>query len=269
MKIVFIDQDSILYVLKPKLKNIKLERYRKMKIIKYNQSCLLIETKEKRILIDPGKIGYNDSLFNNEWTDIDFILVTHKHKDHCNKEAIKKIQVRDKSKLFITKETQDAYKFDDAVIIKEGDTIKLSDNIKVEVVKAIHGYVTGMREKGSEILENVGYIIDNNEYRLYTTSDTINHYNQNKCDVLCMPFNGNGLTLGIIDGIEFIKGINPQLVLPIHTETSNPIMNPNLDLLETILNQNNIENKILDFGEELNIYDYLEKNSSNSLKRKR
>ena len=31
-----------------------------------------------------------------------------------------------------------------------------------------------------------------------------------------MPFNGNGLTLGLVDSIDFIKDINPKLVLPIH-----------------------------------------------------
>ena len=32
-----------------------------MKITKYNQSCLLVETNNKRILFDPGKFGYVES----------------------------------------------------------------------------------------------------------------------------------------------------------------------------------------------------------------
>ena len=36
-----------------------------MKITKYNQSCLLIETNNKRILVDPGTIGYDESLLND------------------------------------------------------------------------------------------------------------------------------------------------------------------------------------------------------------
>ena len=61
-----------------------------MKITKYNQSCLLIETNNKRILVDPGTIGYDESILN-EWSNINYILVTHRHPDHCNKEAINKI----------------------------------------------------------------------------------------------------------------------------------------------------------------------------------
>ena len=35
-----------------------------MKITKFNQSCLLVETNNKKFLIDPGNIGYTDSLLN-------------------------------------------------------------------------------------------------------------------------------------------------------------------------------------------------------------
>ena len=44
-----------------------------MKITKFNQSCLLIETKNKRILVDPGNIGYSENLLN-DWKDIDYIF---------------------------------------------------------------------------------------------------------------------------------------------------------------------------------------------------
>jgi len=46
-----------------------------MKITKFNQSCLLIETKGKRILIDPGNIGYTNEL-EKYWTDIDTLKQT-------------------------------------------------------------------------------------------------------------------------------------------------------------------------------------------------
>ena len=62
-----------------------------MQITKYNQSCLLIETHDKKILIDPGNIGYTDAMYNNEWLDIDVILITHRHQDHCYKAVIEKI----------------------------------------------------------------------------------------------------------------------------------------------------------------------------------
>jgi L-ascorbate metabolism protein UlaG (beta-lactamase superfamily) len=223
-----------------------------MKITKYNQACLLIETKGKRILIDPGSIGYTGDMLNKEWININTILITHKHKDHCHQEAVNTIIKRDNAKLYTSKEVVDKYHFNNVNIVKENDTFHI-DDIRIEVTKAIHGYLTGMHENDKEILENIGFIIDDGEHRLYTTSDTINFYNQYQCDILCMPFNGNGLTMGIIDGIMFAKAINPKLLIPIHMQHPKPIMNPNLEVLKKNLVEANINYNILNIGEMIEI----------------
>lgn len=36
-----------------------------MKLTKYGQSCILIETKNKRILIDPGYLELDEDIQNN------------------------------------------------------------------------------------------------------------------------------------------------------------------------------------------------------------
>lgn len=223
-----------------------------MKITKYNQSCLLVETNNKRILVDPGKFGYVDERLTKDWVNINAILITHKHGDHCYKEVIEEIVKRDDAILYVTKEIQGTYSFEKPIIVKEDDVLSLGD-IKIEVTHAIHGYLTGMRERGAEITENVGYIIDDGNVRLYTTSDTINFYNDYKCDVLCMPFNGNGLTMGIIDGVDFAKAINPKLLLPIHTEHPNPIMNPDINILSKAIEEVGLNYKILGVGESIEI----------------
>lgn len=64
-----------------------------------------------------------------------------------------------------------------------------------------------------------------------------------------MPFNGNGLTLGIIDGVMFAKDINPKIVLPIHTEHPLPFMNPNIEELKKQLDENNLKYDILGIKE--------------------
>ncbi len=222
-----------------------------MKITKYNQSCLLVETNNKRILIDPGKIGYEKSLLN-EWSKIDYILITHRHGDHCNTDAINEIVKRDGAKIYTTKEVADNVNLIDPIIIKQNDIIDLGD-IKIEVTKAIHGFFTKMKKAGGEIFENVGYIIDDGNKRLYTTSDTINFNNDYKCDILCMPFNGNGLTLGIIDGVMFAEDINPDLLLPVHMEHPLPFMNPDVNLLKAEIEKTGINYKILKLKETIEV----------------
>ena len=56
-----------------------------MKITKFPQSCLLIETKGKKILIDPGNLKYKEEYFDI-WNNVDIILITHKHKVHDTSE---------------------------------------------------------------------------------------------------------------------------------------------------------------------------------------
>ena len=60
-----------------------------MKITKFPQSCLLIETKEKKILVDPGNLKYKEE-YLDIWKQADIILITHKHPDHCNNEVDRK-----------------------------------------------------------------------------------------------------------------------------------------------------------------------------------
>lgn len=76
-----------------------------MKITKYPQSCLLIESQNKKILVDPGNLSYEDSFFN-DWKDVDLILITHRHNDHCHEEVIKEIVKNNKIKIYSTSEVK-------------------------------------------------------------------------------------------------------------------------------------------------------------------
>ena len=173
-----------------------------MKITKYPQSCLLIETKDKKILVDPGNLKYKEE-YLDIWNKVDIILITHKHPDHCNTEVIEKLSSN--IKIYSSKEVQEANESLKINIVKEGDKIELED-VNIEVVKAIHGYQPLL--KGTkEVHENIGYIIDDGENRLYTTSDTICFRNEYKADILCIPVTGHGLTMSAFEAALYSKEI--------------------------------------------------------------
>ena len=217
-----------------------------MKITKFPQSCLLIETKNKKILIDPGVLKYNEEYFKI-WNEVDIILITHKHSDHCNTEVLEKL---DKNiKIYSTQEVQDANKNLEINIVKENDIIKL-DDIKVEVVHAVHGYHPLLKGE-KEIYENVGYIVDDGENRLYTTSDTICFKNDYKADILCVPVTGYGVTMSAFEAALYSKEVGATLVLPTHMD--NPAFPPNYDFIKEMFENYNVEYEMLENDESIEI----------------
>lgn len=217
-----------------------------MKITKFPQSCLLIETKNKKILIDPGVLKYKEEYFKI-WNEVDIILITHKHSDHCNTEVLEKL---DKNiKIYSTQEVQDANKNLEINIVKENDIIKL-DDIKVEVVHAVHGYHPLLKGE-KEIYENVGYIVDDGENRLYTTSDTICFKNDYKADILCVPVTGYGVTMSAFEAALYSKEVGATLVLPTHMD--NPVFPPNYDFIKEMFEKYNVEYEMLENDESIEI----------------
>ena len=217
-----------------------------MKITKFPQSCLLIETKGKKILIDPGVLEYKEEYFN-VWNNVDVILITHKHPDHCNTEILQKLN-KD-IKIYSTNEVKKANEILDINIIKEDTVIQL-ENIKIEVVHAMHGYQPLLKGE-KEIYENVGYIVDDGENRLYATSDTICFKNEYKADILCVPVTGHGLTMSAFEASLYAKEVEAKITLPIHMD--NPMFPPNLEVIEEMFNKYEVEYEILENEESIEV----------------
>lgn len=217
-----------------------------MKITKFPQSCLLIETKERKILIDPGTLKYKEEYFDI-WNNVDIILITHKHPDHCNTEVLEKINKN--IKIYSTQELQEANKNLNINIVKENDVIEL-DKIKIEVVHAIHGYQP-LLKGDKEIHENVGYIVDDGENRLYTTSDTICFKNAYKADILCIPVTGHGLTMSAFEAALYAKEVGATLTIPIHMD--NPAFPPDFKYIEEMFNKYEVEYEILENDETIEV----------------
>ncbi len=216
-----------------------------MKITKYPQSCLLIETKGKKILVDPGNLKYKEEYFDI-WNNVDIILVTHKHPDHCNAEVLEKINSN--IKIYSTKEVQDEYKNLNINIVKENDILKLED-ITIEVVHAVHGYQPLLR--GNEVNENVGYIINDGENRLYTTSDTICFKNDYKADILCIPVTGHGVTMSSFEAALYAKDVGATLTILIHMD--NPAFPPDFNYIKEMFEKYEVEYTILENEETIEI----------------
>jgi L-ascorbate metabolism protein UlaG (beta-lactamase superfamily) len=210
-----------------------------MKLTKYPQSCVLVETNGKKILVDPGMLGY-DERFLDKWKNADIILVTHKHGDHFYPEAVKQLN----AKLYSTKEVADAFPEFHFNIIKLHDKIDLGD-VKIDVVKAIHGYVPFLKGDKS-INENVGFIIYGDK-SVYFPSDTVCFENDYKCDICFVPVCNHGLVMGPFEAALFAKETGAELVIPYHYD--NPKFPADMDNVKECFKGLNY--KLLDIGEEI------------------
>ena len=215
-----------------------------MKVTKYPQSCLMVETNNKKILIDAGGLKYQDK-FLDEWKKADLILITHKHGDHIKSDVLKDINIP----IYSTQEVQDTYPEIKFNIVKENDTLDF-DNVKIEVVKAIHGY-NPLLKNGGQVFENVGYIIDDGKCRLYTTSDTICFNNDYKVDVVALPVTGYGLTMSAFEASLFSQELGAKLVLPIHMD--NDKYPTDIEYMKKNFDKFNINYKVLDIEKTIEI----------------
>lgn len=217
-----------------------------MKIQKFPQSCLLVETNNKKILIDPGSLKYKDEYFDI-WNSVDAIFITHKHPDHCNEPVLKKINSN--IKIYSTNEVKETYPNLNITVIKENDVIKIGD-VKVEVVHAIHGYQP-LLKGDKEVHENVGYIIDDGNNRLYVTSDTICFRNDYKADILCVPVTGHGLTMSAFEASLYAKEVGAVLTIPVHMD--NPAFPPDFEYIKEMFDKVEAEYDILENDEIIEI----------------
>lgn len=213
-----------------------------MKIIKYPHSCILIESQEKKILFDPGNINFKNE-YIEEWKKVDAIFVTHRHGDHCYAEVIKDLNVP----IYSTREVSQRYPELQVNLVKNGDLVTL-DNIKIEVVNAVHGYLPSM--KNDSIKENVGYILDDGSKRVYISGDTMCFENDYKADIACMAVSGHVSMTEYEAGLT-AKAMGVSLLIPVHMESPNhPVQ---LDKIMATLNKLQVNYKVLNNGEELEV----------------
>ncbi|PIZ52479.1 hypothetical protein COY27_00005, partial [Candidatus Woesearchaeota archaeon CG_4_10_14_0_2_um_filter_33_13] len=124
------------------------------------------------------------------------------------------------------------------------------DAIKIEVVKAVHGYMPFL-QGGNEIYDNIGFIIDDSENRFYTTSDSISFKNDYKCDILAVPVCNHGLVMGPFEAALFAKETGAKLVIPCHYDNTKFPMS--LDKIRNKFEKAGIKYKILEVGKMIEV----------------
>ncbi|MBV9496176.1 MAG: MBL fold metallo-hydrolase [Acidobacteria bacterium] len=181
-----------------------------MRIRKYIHSCILVESGDARILIDPGKFSFLDGAVKPEtFSDLTAILITHPHPDHVDDQALKKIVERNPNApvLANTQIREQLAKSGIEVEVFEAGTRRI-EGCRVEAIGAPHA-----RLLNAEAPQNVAYVIDD---RLLHPGDSFDHALDVRMgiEILALPITAPWTSE--LSVAEFTLRLGPKIVFPIH-----------------------------------------------------
>ena len=215
-----------------------------MKITKYAQSTILVEEDDISLLIDPGKYNFDEGRVNRDFfRGINLLLITHKHADHYDLEAVKRIYHQSKPKIYTVREISESLKKEGvhSLVFEVGDKIK-EGPFSIESIPTLH------RVEG-ELIDCFGVLINSKNKSLYHTSDTL--YIEKKptnVDVLFVPINNRGVCMSIDEAVRFTREVRPNLVIPVHYDSpKDSHINPQ-EFIDKIRG-GGIDSRVMNFGE--------------------
>ncbi len=179
-----------------------------MKIQKLGHSCLLIEERDKRLLIDPGTFAFAPLVHREPEAigPVDAILVTHEHPDHFAPEVIKRICALRPATVGSHRRIAELCRGAGiSCNTIEANTTRTLSGFEVAAVHAPHEKVLGPSP------ENTGFFINRT---LFHPGDSFSFELTAAPRVLALPITAPWLTAPW--AVEISRRIKPQIVIPIH-----------------------------------------------------
>ncbi len=179
-----------------------------MKITKLGHCCLLIETKNKRILTDPGSYTIEAQ---SKLTDIDYVLFTHEHTDHYHAESLRVILQNNPQVVVYANSSVSE------LLEKEGIPHILVGHKQSVSLGEIS--VLGIGEKHAEmhssipLSSNLGFFIDE---RLWYPGDAFTDP-ERTVEILALPVSGPWMKIS--EAIDYALLIKPRIAFPVHDGT--------------------------------------------------
>lgn len=173
-----------------------------MKVTKYPQSCLLIEKKDTRIVIDPGTV-FSSKYSVDDLGKLDAVLYTHKHADHFDELLLAPFKQAGVA-LFANQSTAELIK-ENVTTIRDKDEWVIG-SFSVQARELDHCLMAD----DSPGPQNTGYVIN----------DTFFHPGDGvaieglQVDSAAVPIAGPSVS--VKDAFDFAKQIHAKRMIPIH-----------------------------------------------------
>lgn len=179
-----------------------------MRVTHLGHACLLVETGDRRILIDPG----NFSTGFEELRDLSAILVTHNHPDHFDPgPAIALIGANPQASVHMDSLTAEKCAAEGLSVTptRQGEDFEIGD-VRVSPVGEEHAF----NHDQMPMIPNVGYVLRaEGEPTLFHPGDAYDA-EPGPVDVLAHPLNAPWCASR--DSIAFVARIAPRSFVPIH-----------------------------------------------------
>jgi len=183
-----------------------------MKVTKYPQSCLIIEHKGSRLIIDPGNF-VAEKYKATDLGRIDGILITHEHSDHADINLIRNLIGDRKVDVVGNKSTADSLKTLVTKIVSDGESFTVAG---IQVIAKELPHVAMI--DGSMGPQNTGYLID---AVFFHPGDGIKISGLN-ARTAAVPIAGPDISFR--DSVDYLKSVNCKIAIPVHYDyfISNP-----------------------------------------------
>jgi len=175
-----------------------------MRLQKLGHSCLLVESGDARLLIDPGTFsaGFDDL------EGLTAVLVTHQHPDHLDVDRLPGLLERNPSVQVVADPGTAQVLRDDhgieASVANSGEVFDLG--VRVEAVGEMHSQI----HPDLPQVTNTGYLIDD---RLLHPGDAID-VTDREVEILALPTMAPWMRMA--EAIDFLRAVSPKVAVPIH-----------------------------------------------------
>jgi L-ascorbate metabolism protein UlaG (beta-lactamase superfamily) len=175
-----------------------------MKITKFGHSCLLVEEKETRIIIDPGSF----SSLQNGVQNIDAVLISHEHQDHLDIFSLQNIiKSNPQAIIYSNKTVAEKLSIENIpCLVLESNQIVFIKDVSVEICGSEHAEILPT----IPLIQNSGFIIAG---RLFFPGDAFTVPNKS-VEILALPVCAPWSKLSEV--ISYLKKVKPKIAFPVH-----------------------------------------------------
>jgi L-ascorbate metabolism protein UlaG (beta-lactamase superfamily) len=178
-----------------------------MKITHLGHACLLVETGDARVLMDPGTMSQGFA----ELQDVSAVLVTHKHFDHFDAPQVSALMdANPEATLIVERLTADEVPASVDTgrmrVVSPGDTFDVN-GVEIRAVGGTHATI----HPDIERIPNIGF---------YFTDSGLLHPGDEftpptvEVELLALPVSGPWQSLA--DAVDYLREVNPPAAFPMH-----------------------------------------------------